>query len=302
MAIPVVHRRQERGYERFPGAVDTYTIEAMMQDGKALQAGTSHYLGQNFSQAAGIQFADEDQVVKHAYTTSWGVSTRLIGGVIMTHADDDGLRLPPRVAPRQVVVVPLQRGADAAADAAVLEYSRELAATLRQQTFAGGQPVEVKLDDSQYGAVEKKWQWIKRGVPIMVELGPRDVEKNGVCVLLRTKSAKDKLFLGRDEFVGQVGQLLDEVQATYLEQARTNMAANLHTGITDFAGLKAHFESHDNAGFVRAPWDPALGADERLKELAVTIRCLPSDQSGAEGQCILSGNATTTEAIFARSY
>src|SRR5687768_17259892 len=174
LALPVI-RGKKTDSERFPGAVDTYCIEAMMQDRKALQAGTSHFLGQNFARASGIKFQDKDEKEQHAWTTSWGMSTRLIGALIMAHGDDDGLVVPPRVAPTHVVVLPIYR--DDAGRQRVLAYCDELARALRAERYED-RPVEVEIDDRDLRGGEKSWSWIKRGVPLRVEVGPRDVEQS----------------------------------------------------------------------------------------------------------------------------
>ena len=181
----------------FPGAVDTLCIEAMMQDRKALQAGTSHYLGQNFSKVFGIRYLDQGGELQFAHTTSWGVSTRLVGGVIMTHSDDDGLRLPPLVAPKQVVVLPVIPG-DEHIDA-VMNYADEIAKSLGELSFCG-ERIQVTVDRRDIRGAEKNWQWIKKGIPIRIEAGPRDIEKGQVVLLRRDQSHRDKQFMMRRAF------------------------------------------------------------------------------------------------------
>ena len=176
MAMPVI-KGEKCSWERFPGAVNTYTIEAMMQDRKALQAGTSHFLGQNFAKSSEIKFLGKDGVQQYAWTTSWGVSTRLIGGLIMTHADDDGMIVPPRLAPTHVVILPIYRNDDERTN--VLAFCGGLAADLRQVSYAGGR-LSVELDDRDLRGGEKTWQHIKRGVPLRLEVGPRDVANGAV--------------------------------------------------------------------------------------------------------------------------
>jgi prolyl-tRNA synthetase len=213
LAMPVVAGEKPEN-ERFPGAVATYSIEAMMQDGKALQAGTSHYLGTGFAEASGIRYQDKDGGQQFAHTTSWGVSTRLIGGVIMTHGDDDGLRCPPQIAPHQIVIVPMLRDNDE--DVAVLEYCRSLRLELLAQS-AFGEPLRVLLDTKAIKASNKRWAWVKKGAPIIVEVGPRDVGEGKAAVIRRDGLYKDdgKLattFTPRDEFVAHASALLEEIQ------------------------------------------------------------------------------------------
>jgi prolyl-tRNA synthetase len=305
LAVPVIPGEKTPG-ERFPGAENTYCIEAMMQDGRALQAGTSHYLGQNFAKAFNISFQNAEGGQEHAYTTSWGVSTRLVGALVMTHADDNGLRVPPRVAPHQVVVVPMMRK-DAGEE--VLAYARRVADEVRAQSFAGGRPIEVLVDDSLYEARDKKWKWVKRGVPLLLELGPKDMGNDGISYLRRDRGPTEYVRVGREEFVSGVGALLDEIQTGYLEYARAFQQARTRRDVTDFEAFKAYFaEGGDNAGasgqpgFVVAKWCGKAECEEKARELGVTIRCLPFDQSGSEGTCVIDGASATTDAVFARAY
>ncbi|MBV9110547.1 MAG: proline--tRNA ligase, partial [Gemmatimonadetes bacterium] len=305
LAVPVIPGEKTPG-ERFPGAENTYCIEAMMQDGRALQAGTSHYLGQNFAKAFNISFQNAEGGQEHAYTTSWGVSTRLVGALVMTHADDNGLRVPPRVAPHQVVVVPMMRK-DAGEE--VLAYARRVADEVRAQTFAAGRPIEVLVDDSLYEARDKKWKWVKRGVPLLLELGPKDMGNDGISYLRRDRGPTEYVRVGREEFVSGVGALLDEIQTGYLEHARAFQQARTRRDVTDFEAFKAYFaEGGDNAGaseqpgFVVAKWCGKAECEEKARELGVTIRCLPFDQSGSEGTCVIDGAPATTDAVFARAY
>src|SRR5690606_35481184 len=183
LSLPVVAGEKPEN-ERFPGAVETWSIEAMMQDGKALQAGTSHYLGTSFAEASGIRYQDRDGGQQHAHTTSWGVSTRLIGGVIMTHGDDDGLRVPPAIAPQQVVILPMLRENDG--DEALLEYCERLRGALASQQ-ALGEPVRVLLDARPGKAAAKRWDWVRKGAPVIIEVGPRDMEAGKVSLLRRDR-------------------------------------------------------------------------------------------------------------------
>jgi prolyl-tRNA synthetase len=300
LAIPVIVGHKP-DYDRFPGAVETLALEAMMQDGKALQAGTSHYLGQNFARSADISFVDENNQKAFAHTTSWGMTTRLIGAVIMSHGDDDGLRIPPRIAPVQVVIVPILRGAES--DARVLAQAHALRAELSRAEFGEGQRVEAKVDDRDRKPTEKRWQWIKRGAPLQVELGARDLEAGQVTVYARNRSPQEKEAVARAEFVSGVGARLDAMQRQYMTEARARMAAGVRTDIGDFDSLRDFFSSEAfPSGFVRAGWAETEAQDERLKELGVTLRCIPLEQSGKPGRCVLSGRPATAEAIFAKAY
>ncbi|HRJ13067.1 MAG TPA: proline--tRNA ligase, partial [Alphaproteobacteria bacterium] len=215
MAIPVVLGEKSAG-ERFPGAVTSLCLEAMMQDGRALQAGTSHYLGQNFARAANIQFQSPEGKLELAHTTSWGVSTRLIGGLIMTHADDDGLVLPPKLAPEQIVIVPILR--DEARRAEVMDYCERLTRDLSAKTFAG-ENIRVRFDQRDMEAADKRWGWVKKGVPIVLEVGPKDIEKKCVAVMRRDDLAAKKTFPLRDEFVAGAVALLEEIQTGIFARA-----------------------------------------------------------------------------------
>jgi prolyl-tRNA synthetase len=304
LALPVIVGEKSAG-ERFPGAVATYTLEAMMQDRKAIQAGTSHYLGQNFAKASGIKFTNRQGVVEYGYTTSWGVTTRLIGSVVMCHGDDDGLRLPPRIAPKQIVIIPIIPKPDQ--ESAILAYAEELACELRQQSY-GGRPVTVFVDKREKRGGEKTWEWIKKGVPIRIEIGPKDVASNVVTVARRDRDAKVKETLPLAALRTQAVTLLEEIQDSYLQQARTFQQQHIHTDLQDFAALESFFMAPEgtsvtnSGGFVRAKWCGDAETEALLEPLKVSIRCLPHDQNNTPGRCILTGRPATLEAIFAKSY
>lgn len=303
LAIPVIPGEKSPG-ERFPGADKTYTIEAMMQDCKALQAGTSHHLGQNFAKASNIKFTNKDGEVQYAYTTSWGVTTRLIGGVVMVHGDDDGLRLPPRIAPKQVVIIPVVPKPEMEAE--VFAYAENLAKQLQQQSFHG-RPVTVHVDKRDLRGGEKTWEWIKKGVPIRIEVGPRDIESQSVMLCRRDKAHKDKTKLAADTLAQSVPNILQEIQDNYLAQATAFRDSHIRDDITTFEELKAFFAKDDDkamqgGGFVRAKWCGDESTEEILKELKVSIRCLPVDQTGTEGKCVLTGAPAKLDALFAKSY
>jgi prolyl-tRNA synthetase len=314
LAIPVVPGEKPAN-ERFPGAEHTYSIEAMMQDGKALQAGTSHYLGQNFARAQNIRFQNEKGELSWCYTTSWGLTTRMIGGVVMTHGDDDGLRLPPAIAPRQVVVVPILR--DKPEDAAVLEYCGKLVAQLQSLSALGGR-VRALLDVKPVKSAEKRWNWVRRGAPIIVEIGPRDATGDQITYMRR-----DDLYDGgkvrsisvpRDRFVELVPEILGEMQSRLFREAKTRLDANIVTGVKNFAELSEYFgagveedEGGEFKGWVRAVWSRPEGAaldeiDVKLKKLRLTLRNIPEKQAPASGLCIFTGAAGKEEILIARAY
>jgi prolyl-tRNA synthetase len=219
LAMPVI-KGEKPCFERFPGAVNTYCIEAMMQDKKALQAGTSHFLGQNFSQAAKIQFATKDGGLDYAWTTSWGVTTRLIGSLIMVHSDDNGLVLPPKIAPQQVVIIPIYR--NEAEQQQVLDYCAKLNERIMNITFANAQ-VRSYIDKRDLRGGDKAWQWIKKGVPIRIEIGVRDIANGAVYFGRRDLPPQQKQSLPTDDFVSQLAAILDSMQANLLTKAKAFM-------------------------------------------------------------------------------
>jgi len=308
MAMPVIQGKKPE-YDKFPGAVTTYCIEAMMQDGRALQAGTSHFLGQNFAKSADIKFINADNKQEYAYTSSWGVSTRLIGGLIMTHADDEGMCVPPRLAPYQVVIIPLLK--DKTREAEILAYAEKLKDALKAQIFAG-EKVRVKLDSSLKDGVDKMWEWTRKGAPLIVEVGPKDLDKNSVMFRNRIKINQDgwKNFEGFDEFVKSISDKLTSIQGDMLAIAQKRLEDNVVTNIKtpeEFAAYFANANVYLNGkapkvSFVKGKWcgDPAT--EEKMKEMRLTIRCIPFDQSGTEGTCLITGKKATLDVIYARSY
>ncbi|MDC0358333.1 proline--tRNA ligase [Oligoflexia bacterium] len=304
LAIPVICGEKTEG-ERFPGAENTYCIEAMMQDQKALQAGTSHYLGQNFAKASTIRFLNQAGELEFAYTTSWGVSTRLIGGLIMTHADDDGLRVPPKVAPKHIVILPIISKDGVAHD--VFAYADKIAAELKELSYAG-QPVVVHVDKRDLRGGEKNWQWIKRGIPIRIEVGPRDLKDDKVVLSRRDKPHREKLFLKRDEAKGQIVAILESMQQNYFEAAKQYRDDNMHDELKTFEDLKAFFTPKNSdkpeihGGFVLGKWCGDAQVEQSLSELKVTVRCMPLEQSKTTGKCIITGRDAVVDAIFAKAY
>jgi prolyl-tRNA synthetase len=304
IAMPVLKGPKTQS-ERFPGAVDTYSIEAMMQDRKALQAGTSHFLGQNFAKASGIQFATKEETKEYAFTTSWGVSTRLVGGLIMTHADDDGLVLPPRLAPAQVVIIPVFR--DDAGRAVVMEFIDALARELRDLRYHDRR-LDVEVDTRDMRGGDKQWDWVKKGVPLRLEIGPRDVESGCVMLARRDKAPKDKTSIPRGELTGKVVALLDEIQAGLFARAKAYRKANTQP-IDTRADFDAYFTPRNadkpeiHGGFALSHWCGNAACEAQIKDaLKVTIRCLPEDAPKESGECIVCGQGSERRAVFAKSY
>jgi prolyl-tRNA synthetase len=304
LAIPVVAGEKSPG-ERFPGAVATYTLEAMMQDRKALQMGTSHYLGQNFAKGSNISFCNQGGELEYAYTTSWGLSTRVIGAMIMTHADDDGLRLPPRIAHRQVVIIPVIPKPEA--EVAVLAFAEQVAMKLRACDYEG-KPLAVVVDKRERRGGEKNWEWIKKGIPLRLEIGPRDLEEQAVMLSRRDRPHKEKLKISLDTLPQTVLELLQQMQQGLFDAALAFQKQHTRSDITTFEELKAFFTPQNSekpeihGGFVLAKWcgDPAT--EKMLDELKVSIRCLPLQQSHSQGKCILTGKPATIDALFGKSY
>ena len=313
LAMPVITGEKTEG-ERFPGAENTYCIEGMMQDRKALQAGTSHFLGQNFSKAQEICFADANTDKQYAWTTSWGVSTRLIGGLIMTHGDDDGMIMPPRVAPSHIVILPVLHKEETRE--AVLAYCNNLAADLRAKSY-DGRPVRVELDLRDLRGGEKSWQWIKRGAPLRVEVGPRDMENDAVFVGRRDRGHKEKETIGRETFIDGISDMLSEMQDGLLERARAHRDEHIRI-IDDKDEFYAFFTPDETAGgkggipihggFAMTHFCGDVALEEQIKkDLGVTVRCIPTKGQGLPGQdepgtCPFNGQKSTTRVVWAKSY
>lgn len=291
-AIPVV-KGQKSEREKFAGAAHTYSIEAMMKDTKALQSGTSHNLGQNFAKAFGIQFVDENNQYQYVWTTSWGLSTRMIGAVVMTHGDDKGLRLPPKLAPYQVVIVPIYK--NDAERAAVMETVEKLSKELTAHS------VRIYLDKRESLSPGFKYNdWEMRGVPVRMEIGPKDVEKGTVALARRDIPGKEgKQFVPQDNIAARVLDLLNEVQANLLQQAADFRDANIHD-VSSYDQLKQVMEQ---GGWARGWW-AGTGDDEgRIKEeTGATIRCFPFEQPGGKGKCFYTGQQAERVALFAKAY
>ncbi|MEJ7728021.1 MAG: proline--tRNA ligase [Polyangiaceae bacterium] len=311
MAVPVFKGPKTKS-ERFPGAVDTYSIEAMMQDRKALQAGTSHFLGQNFARASGIKFHTKNETEELAWTTSWGVSTRLVGALIMTHSDDDGLVLPPRLAPSHVVVIPIVKDETRAR---VMEFVESFTTELREARIFG-RAVEVEVDARDMRGGDKKWEWVKKGVPIRIEVGARDMEGGTVMLARRDRTPKDSESVPRAQLVPRVLEVLQEMQAGLLERARRYRAE--HTRAIDSrADLDAFFTPKNtdkpeiHGGFALAHWCESDACEQAIKDaLKVTIRniaeglaeAFPDASVDASGKCVVCGTASPRRVVFAKSY
>lgn len=296
MAIPVIKGEKSPG-ERFPGAENTFTLEAMMQDFKALQACTSHYLGQNFAKGSNIRFTNKEGQLQYAYTTSWGITTRMIGAMIMCHGDDDGLRLPPRIAPQQIVIIPVIPKPEL--EEQVLAYANSIAKKLQSQEFYG-RSISVIVDKRDKRGGEKNWEWIKKGIPLRIEVGPRDVEAQAMMVSRRDQPHKEKNQISFDEIANVVVEMLESIQTNYYNQALEYRNAHLEKNLKTFEELKQFFDKKE--GFVLAKWCGDVETEKLLEDLKVTIRCLPTDQSKTEGRCILTGKPATLDAVFAKSY
>jgi prolyl-tRNA synthetase len=292
LAIPVlVGRKTDR--EKFPGALRTYCVEAMMQDGKALQAGTSHNLGQNFAKAFDITFLDRDNARRHVFTTSWGASTRMIGGLIMTHGDDDGLVLPPRIAPVQAVIVPLYK--NDAEKSAVNAFVGQVQARLN----AVIDPLRVRVDRrEELRPAERFFHWIQQGVPLRLEVGPKDVEKQAVTVVRRDNREKSALPL--DEIGAKVPPLLDRMQRELYDKAKAFREGNTRR-VDSYEEFKAAVDSQ--GGFLLAHWNGSAESEARIKEdTKATIRLIPLNGSDEPGRCIVTGEPSPRRVVFAVAY
>ena len=291
MALPVI-RGVKTANERFAGAEDTYCIEALMQDGKALQAGTSHFLGQNFAKAFDVKFQDKSNNYDYVWATSWGVSTRLVGAIVMAHSDDDGLILPPKLAPLQVVIVPMF-AKDPEAQAKVTQVTQDLFKTLKKLN------VRVKLDDDEN--TRPGWKFAEyelKGVPVRVALGARDIANNVAEVARR--DTKEKSSVGLENLADHIVQLLDDIQTNMFQRA-----LNFRTEHTVKVDSWDEFVKilDEKPGFVSAHWDGTPETEEKIKELTkATIRCIPLNNEMEDGACVLTGKPSVQRVLFARAY
>jgi prolyl-tRNA synthetase len=303
MAMPVLTGPKSEG-QKFPGAVYTLCIEAMMQDRRALQAGTSHFLGQNFARAFDVQFQNQEGKLEYAWATSWGVSTRLIGALIMTHSDDQGLVLPPRLAPIHVVIVPIYRKPEE--KQAVLEATGRLAAAIRDLPpgpWLNYDPIAVRVDDrEQYQPGYKFNEWEMRGVPVRVELGPKDLA-NHACVLARRdlpgKEAKE-MGVPLAGAPARIAEMLKKMQADLVDRARRFRDANT-LEVDSYDDFKKKIE--DPGGFLLAHWDGTRATEDRIAaETKATIRCLPFNRPREPGRCMVTGEPSQGRVVFAKAY
>jgi len=305
LALPVIIGEKTEN-ERFPGAVNTYCLESMVQDRKAVQAGTSHFLGQNFAKACGIKFEGRGGTQEHAWTTSWGTSTRMVGTMVMTHADDDGLILPPRVAPSHAVIVPVIPKEEMRDT--VLAACNEFAAKLRQKTFFG-RNIDVEVDKRDKNGGEKNWEWIKKGIPLRIEIGPRDIEKGSVALARRDREHRKKDFLAIDVALESIPTILGEIQDELLRRATEHRDQHMKK-IESFDEFKAFFTPKNDAkpeihgGFALCHWAGTKEDEAKIKQdFKVTIRCIPFEKSFEEsGKCFLTGKPSTKRLVFAKSY
>ena len=285
LAIPVV-KGQKTEKEKFAGAVATYTIEALMHDGKALQSGTSHNFGDGFAQAFGVQYTDKDNQLKHVHQTSWGVTTRLIGAIIMVHGDDNGLKLPPRVAPTQVMIVPIQQKKEG-----VLEKAEELRARLANVA-------RVKVDATDKSPGFKFAECEMRGIPLRVEIGPRDIE-NDQCVVVRRDNG-EKLTVALGDLEAKVAELLETIQKDMLETARAHRDSHTYTATTwdEFVDT-----INNRPGFIKAMWCGETECEENIKaETGATTRCMPFEQETLADTCVCCGKPAKKMVYFGRAY
>jgi prolyl-tRNA synthetase len=304
LAVPVFKGEKSES-ERFPGAVQTLSIEAMVQDRRAIQAGTSHFLGQNFARASGIQFQNRQGKQEFGWTTSWGMTTRLIGTLIMMHGDDDGIILPPRIAPTQIVILPVAPKEETRAK--VIEACDNLAARLRDIRYADV-PIEVSVDRRDLGGGVKNWEWIKKGVPLRVEIGPRDLEKNAVEVSRRDQAVKAKESMPVEEFVARAPEILGSIQDSLYARAKEFRDANTRVieskkDFYDFFTPKNPAKPEIHGGFALAHWNGSREVEEQIKnDLKVTVRVVPLDDSPEPGKCIFTGEPSARRVVWAKSY
>ncbi len=303
LAIPVFTGAKSES-EKFPGAVQTLTLEAMVQDRKAIQAGTSHFLGQNFSRASGIQFQNREGKQEFGWTTSWGMTTRLVGTLAMMHGDDDGLVLPPRIAPTQIVILPITPKEETRAR--VLEACDALQLQLRGKQF-GDSPIEVEVDRRDLGGGVKNWEWIKKGVPVRVEIGPRDLETDSVAVSRRDHPVKSKESMSLQEFAAAVPEMLMSIQQNLYDRAKKFQEENTRVieskkEFYDFFTAKNADKPEIHGGFALAHWNGSREVEEQIKsDLKVTIRVIPFGES-EPGRCIFTREPSARRVVWAKSY
>lgn len=285
LAIPVI-KGQKTEKEKFAGAVSTYTIEAMMHDGKALQSGTSHNFGDGFAKAYDVTFTDKDNTLKYVYQTSWGVSTRMIGALIMVHGDDNGLVLPPRIAPTQVMIIPIMQNKEG-----VLEKANELKNRLKAD-------FRVKLDDSDKTPGFKFAEQEMRGIPVRVEIGPKDIEANK-CIVVR-RDNREKIEVSLDELEAKLAEILAAMQKDMLERAREHRESHTYSAVTydEFKNIIAN-----KPGFIKAHWCESRECEDKIKEdTSATARCIPLEDGNSEGVCVCCGKPAKKLVYWGKAY
>lgn len=304
LAVPVIEGEKTES-ERFPGAENTYSFEAMMQDKKALQAGTSHFLGQKFAKASNIKFQSKEGKEEYAWTTSWGVTTRLIGTLIMVHSDDNGFVVPPRVAPKHVVILPIYKNDEEREK--VMAVVDEIQSKIEDKYY-NHKPILVHVDDRDIRGGEKNWYWIKRGVPLKVEIGMRDVEKGTIAVVRRDDEELKKQFISVDEFTGNIVETLDSIQNNLFNKAKKFMDEN--TFDIDSKDEFYKFFTPENkekpeihGGFANSHWCGSAECETAINDdLSVTIRNIPLRAKEEDGKCIYCGKDSKKRVIFSKSY
>ncbi len=304
MALPVC-MGEKTASERFPGAVATYSIEAMMQDRKALQAGTSHFLGQTFSRSSNIKYLDAEGKTQFAWTSSWGMSTRLIGALIMAHSDDDGLVLPPRLAPAHAVILPIIHKDETKNQ--VLGYCDKLAAEL-SDTVYGAEKLRIEIDAKEGRGGDKVWGWIKKGVPLRIEIGPRDIAAGMISMSRRDKPHRERSAVPRTEASARVVEALDDIHSGLYERALKFRDSNMRRidskkEFYDYFTPKNPDKPEVHGGFALCHWSGEPDVEETVKnDLNVTIRCIPWAAPVENGKCIISGKPSSRRVLFAKAY
>jgi prolyl-tRNA synthetase len=304
LAVPVLKGVKSKS-ETFPGAINTYAIEAMMQDRKALQAGTSHFLGQNFAHASNIKFQSREGKEEFAWTTSWGVSTRLIGALIMAHSDDNGLVLPPKIAPSHIAIIPIYKNDEQKAE--IMEFVKNIKTELKGMYYHG-RKLMVEIDDRDLTGSERAWSWIKKGAPIRLEVGPRDMAKDSVFMGRRDKEPRDKCGMTVADFKAQVIDILDEIQKNIFDKALAfreehTIKIDSKDEFYSYFTAKNKKKPEVHGGFALSHWCGSPECEEAIKnDLKVTTRVIPEDVAKEEGCCIYCGKPSESRVIFAKSY